>query len=85
MREFTISNFKAHALSIISAVAETQEKVLVTKRGKPLAYVVPYEQKLEEKPIAGRLADTVLYIGDIETPFGPGIWEAARDDEGEKE
>ena len=63
-------------IAIISAVAETHEKVLVTKRGIPLAYVVPYDEKEEKKPIPGKLADTVLHIGDIETPCGPDIREA---------
>lgn len=79
MREFSISSFKAHALSILSAVAETKEKVLVTKRGKPLAYVVPYERAKAQSGM-DKLAGTILFEGDIVLPLGADMWEAARDE-----
>lgn len=80
MREYSVSQFKAHALAILKAVDETGEEVLVTKRGRPMAKVSPY---VEKKPVpkAGHLAHLVTYMGDVITPFGAEMWEAARDDE----
>ena len=37
MKTMAISKFKAHALRVLADVAETQEPVVITKRGKPLA------------------------------------------------
>jgi prevent-host-death family protein len=78
MREFSISQFKAHALSILKAVDETGESVLVTKRGRPVARVVPFK---DETPAvrAGHLSKSVLREGDILSPIGAEDWEAARE------
>jgi prevent-host-death family protein len=49
MKTMAISEFKAHALKVLNEVAKTQETIVITKRGKPLAQVVPY-RKSEMKP-----------------------------------
>jgi prevent-host-death family protein len=41
MREVAVSRFKAECLSLLAEVAETGEAILVTKRGKPVAQVLP--------------------------------------------
>lgn len=53
MKTMTITDFKAHALQVIGEVAQSKEPVIVTKRGKPLAEVIPFTEK---HPSAGRLA-----------------------------
>ncbi|MCI5209926.1 MAG: type II toxin-antitoxin system Phd/YefM family antitoxin [Candidatus Electrothrix sp. ATG2] len=45
MKTMAISQFKAHALRIISQIAENHEPMIITKRGKPLARILPYEEK----------------------------------------
>jgi len=42
MKTMAISKFKAHALKVLNEVAKSQETIVITKRGKPLAQVVPY-------------------------------------------
>ena len=42
MWTLAITDFKAHALQVLGEVAETRESVLVAKRGKPLAEVIPF-------------------------------------------
>jgi len=42
MKTLAITDFKAHALQVLGQVAKTRESVVVTKRGKPLAEVVPF-------------------------------------------
>jgi len=76
MKTFAVSQFKAHALAILDAVAQTGESVVVTKRGKPLARVVPYAEPAREmRP--GRLEGTLLFERDLGAP-GTG----SRDDGG---
>ena len=75
MKTMAITDFKAHALQIISEVEERKEPVLVTKRGKPIVEVIPYAAP---KPTAGRLADALVFETDILTPLGASMWDAAK-------
>jgi prevent-host-death family protein len=43
MRSISASEFKAKCLALLDEVAETREALVVTKRGKPVARVVPAE------------------------------------------
>jgi len=64
--------FKARCLAILDAVERTGKSVVVTKRGKPVARVVPIEKpKKKGAPLAG----SVLYEGDIVSPLTEP-WEA---------
>ncbi len=42
-RRISASEFKAKCLALLDEVAETRETLVVTKRGKPVARVVPAE------------------------------------------
>lgn len=42
--------FKAKCLAVMADVNLTGKPVLVTKRGKPLARIVPVEEKKAERP-----------------------------------
>ena len=77
MKTMGISEFKAHALKILNEVAKSQETILITKRGKPIAQVVPH-RKSEMKPTPGKLADAFVFEKDIVTPLGEEPWEACQ-------
>lgn len=77
MKMMGISKFKAHALKIVDQVAKSQEKVIITKRGKPLAEVIPY-QSLEGNSKPGKLADALVFEKDIVSPLGEEIWDACK-------
>ena len=77
MKTMAISEFKAHALKVINEVAKTQETIVITKRGKPLAQLVPHRQS-ERKPQPGKLADAFVFEKDIITPLGEGLWEVCQ-------
>ena len=77
MRTMAISEFKAHALKILDEVAKSQETIIITKRGQPLAQVVPY-RKSGMKPTPGKLADAFVFEKDIITPLGEDMWEACQ-------
>lgn len=58
-------------------VRDTRESVLITKRGKPVAKLVPAEQANED--FIGRLKGQIEVVGDIESPVEtPDAWESAR-------
>ena len=76
MQTMPISQFKAHALKVIDQVArDHNSNILITKRGKPLARIIPYE---EDKQIAkpGQLTDTLIFAEDIISPLGEEMWQA---------
>lgn len=77
MTTIAISVFKAHALQMVGKVARSRERIVITKRGKPVAQVVPY-QSAAATLAPGRLSATLVFEKDIVAPLGEGMWEAAR-------
>ena len=77
MKTMAISEFKAHALKVINDVSKSKETIIITKRGKPLARVVPHH-KPESQTMPGRLADVFAFEKDIVTPLGDDAWDACQ-------
>ena len=61
---------KAKCLELLDEVARTRRAIIVTKRGRPVARLVPLEP---ENPIS--LEGSVSYGGDIVAPTGEK-WDA---------
>jgi prevent-host-death family protein len=77
MQTMGISRFKTHALKILDQVAITQESIVITKRGKPLAQLIPYRNLISDhKP--GKLADTLVFENDIVSPLGEEMWDSCK-------
>ena len=66
MKKKTVAaaDFKARCLAILDEVAATGREVLITKRGKPVARVVPIE---DSRPAS--LLGSVTFLEDIVAPF----------------
>jgi len=62
--------FKARCLGLLDQVAESGETLVITKRGKPVAKLVP----LKPAPSTS-LRGSVQYLGEIVSPLGEK-WEA---------
>jgi len=75
MQTLAITDFKARALQVLSQVAKTRESVVVTKRGKPLAEVVPFSLETQRP---GKLSDALVFEKDIVTPLGEDMWDACK-------
>jgi prevent-host-death family protein len=67
-------DFKAKCLQILNEVAENRESLIITKRGKPIAKLVPVEP---EQQLFGALRGSVVAETDIVVPLEED-WEAAR-------
>ena len=79
MKEVAISEFKAKCLAIFDEVQKTKQPVRVTRRGKPIAEVVPASPK-PAKNLFGFMKGTVEILGDIVSPASdPEDWEVLRD------
>lgn len=68
MKELSISKFKATCLAVLERVRTTGEPVLITKRGEPVAEVIPVSRPRDGKRRLGSLADRGSVIGDIVSP-----------------
>lgn len=71
-----ISEFKATCLKILDQVKKTGKPVLVTKRGEPMAVVVPPPAPDPVPGWLGSFAGTARIVGDIVSPAADeGEWE----------
>ncbi|MHB8512225.1 MAG: type II toxin-antitoxin system Phd/YefM family antitoxin [Actinomycetota bacterium] len=68
MDEMAITQFKAQCLAAIERVRRTGRPLLVTKRGKPVAQVVPPPTPVKKRAKAGYAKGTIEILGDIVGP-----------------
>ena len=64
MNEISISEFKAKCLGLIDEVQKTRQPLRITRRGKPVAEVIPAGPDHTRK-FVGDLVGTGKIIGDI--------------------
>jgi prevent-host-death family protein len=77
MKKMPAGEFKARCLAVMESVQKTKESVLITKRGRPVAKLVPADEPARE--FLGRLEGIVKIAGDIESPVVPAeAWEVLR-------
>jgi prevent-host-death family protein len=62
-REIGAGEFKAKCLALLDEVAERHEEIVITKRGKPVARLVPIDDTPPK--IFGRMPGSVVILGDI--------------------
>jgi prevent-host-death family protein len=79
MKEVAISEFKAKCLALIDEVGKTKQPLRVTRRGKPVAEIVPPTPK-QERNLLGFMKGRGKILGDIVSPAAdPDEWEVLRD------
>ncbi len=77
MKKIAAGKFKAQCLKVMEQVRATREPVLITKRGQPLAKLIPVEKASDD--FIGRLEGVFTIVGDIESPIVPWEdWDALR-------
>ena len=77
MKKIAAGEFKARCLTLMEDVRNTREPLVITKRGKPVAKLVPADDT--EREFIGRLKGVFRVVGDIESPIEPPeVWESAR-------
>ena len=74
MESLSVSKFKATCLAVLQDVSKQKKRVLITKRGKPIAEVIPYDPDKKEIP----LEDTIIFMDDIISPVAEKDWEALK-------
>ncbi len=75
MKTLPAGKFKAQCLALIDDVYEHGGEVLITKRGKPKAKLVPIAERKPESTF-GFLKGRARVVGDIVSPIvEPGEWD----------
>jgi prevent-host-death family protein len=73
MKKMAAGVFKANCLAIMDEVQSKRVTVVITKRGKPVAKLVPIESKTDD--IFGFLRGKATITGDIVSPaLTPEEW-----------
>ena len=75
----SVSRFKATCLEVLERVRRTGRSVVITKRGAPLAEVVPPSTATIGKEWLGSLRGSATITGDIVAPAAAAEdWDALR-------
>ena len=77
MKSIPAGEFKTRCLTLMEDVRNTREPVLITKRGKPVAKLVPADRVKDD--FIGSLKGVFRIVGDIESPaVRPEDWESSQ-------
>jgi len=68
MKTMAAAKFKAQCLRVMDEVQKRREPVLITKKGKPVAKLVPAGPP---RNIFGGMRGIIEIVGDIESPATP--------------
>ncbi len=74
MKTISAAEFKARCLTLMDDVSSTRETIMITKRGKPVAKLVPAGK--ERREFIGRLKGVIEIVGELDTD-PPEVWESA--------
>lgn len=73
IREIPAGEFKAKCLAIMDEVQQRGGAYVITKRGVPVAKLVP--ARVERQPLLGSMKGTVVTRGDLVSPLDEP-WDA---------
>jgi prevent-host-death family protein len=75
MKTMAAGKFKVHCLAVMAEVQAKRQAVLITKRGKPVAKLVPVDLDGKKDEIFGFYAGKIKIVGDVVAPaFSPEDW-----------
>jgi prevent-host-death family protein len=74
MKKIAAAAFKAQCLTLMEDVHSTRQPLIITKRGKPLAKLVPVDEPKDD--FIGRLKGVFEVVGNFEDD-APEPWESA--------
>ena len=75
MKMIKAGEFKATCLALLDEVSEHRVELTITKRGKPVAKLIPVGT--EKVDIIGRMAGSLRVKGDVVGPIGES-WDAEK-------
>ena len=79
-RTIPAGEFKAKCLKLMDEIAAEGGEIVITKRGKPFARLVPPAEPETFRSFIGSMKGTVTELGDIVSPI-PGVWDSVGEGE----
>lgn len=76
-RTVAVSQLKTHCLRLVDTVARERRELIVTKRGKPIARIVPMSEVGPNQALM-RLRGLLIGGGRVEDFDTRTVWEAMR-------
>ena len=77
MKTMPAGQFKARCLRVMEEVRSTREPVVITKKGRPVAKLVPTDDVSDD--FLGKLSGVMKIVGDVTQPVeDPDAWESLR-------
>jgi len=68
MRDVPISEFETKCFVLVDQVYRTQRQLRITRRGVPVAIVIPSGHRRRPKFVLGDMIGTAEIVGDIVSP-----------------
>lgn len=78
MKTFNVSQARQELPSLIDDVASSGEEVLITRRGQPLAKLVPFHREEAERTAHPLRGLPIEIADDFDDPM-PELWEELSD------
>jgi prevent-host-death family protein len=63
--KISAAEFKAKCLKLMDRVARSREPIVITKRGRPVAKLVPADEREPATPLFGYMTGTIDIRGDV--------------------
>ena len=76
MKTLSISEVRSHLPSVVEAVSQVNESVLITRYGKPVASIVPFRNKNTDDTTRYPLRDQQINVSDSFDEPIPELWNA---------
>lgn len=77
MQTIAVSEFKATCLKLFARLGKTRESLIVTKKGLPIAMIVPPPPQKTES-LFGCMKGKIKIRGDIISPLGADDWDVLK-------
>lgn len=77
-KQVAAGEFKAKCLKLMDEVQSSKTPLIVTKHGKPMVTIVPFEEEVRVFPF-GYMKGRITITGDIVGPIGEN-WNVEADD-----
>jgi prevent-host-death family protein len=68
VEEIAISEFKTKCIAVLERIRKTRTPIRITRRGRPIAEVVPLSSVQKRSAWIGSMKDSVQILGDIISP-----------------
>lgn len=79
VERMAISQFKATCLAVLERVSRSGQPLLITKRGQPIAQVIPPPAPgTQDANGLGCMAGKIEILGDIVGPIAEDDWEVLK-------